>query len=1079
MAADHELEPGFATRSSFPRRLGWVDGSYGPHPRVPVHDRLGVRGHVRSPPSDGDDREIQRRQGLRSINDIPESYRGQVSVWYGSKFRTQGQQGYQGRGRNHCAPISGLDPVLHYLSCKTVCLGDLQDRGDPMLDELHCVQKFAKCTISTNPSPQTIVDSAPAAPAFVPQVVSAPVLPDELPVSVDVYTGVNIPVADADEVATVETVADAVFPQSVGVAVTPAVPSLDSMLSPVPAAVLPTPPAKPSKCSRVSNKNAKPTRSSARLASKPKTNLTMEEQATALLMKRSGIISEQAIPDEQDHSSFRALFVNHLNGETVDSYRDLFSLGEDGSDPLAPLAAFSSLVSDHCPLVLSGNVQGRPYKGFRFESFWPKLAGFSVTVEDAWNKQLSIFNPFLRLHTKLQRTAKALRAWSKALIGNNKLLMTAAKLLIWILDVVQDYRPLSPAELSLHKHLKARFLGLAAVEKIRARQASRLTMIKAAHSNSKLFFLHLNGRRRRNFIQHFSTPTGNVFSQDEKDTHAYNHFSNLLGSPPSRANTLNWDALGLQSSNLAHLEEPFEEEEILEAVNDLHAEKAPGPDGFIRMFFRSSWGIVKEDLMLAVNYFYQLHDQHLNKLNSAHICLLPKNPDATCISDFRPISLTHSVAKIISKALANRLALCLGQLVSRSQSAFIRKRSIHDNFLFTQSLIRELHKTKTPTLFLKLDIAKAFDSVRWDYLMEVLQKLGFGNRWRAWVSNLLKVDFQPVLDKLANKLAAWKGKLLDRAGRLTLVNSVLSAIPVHFLTLFPLKKWALKKVDKIRRSFLWKGADNANGGHCLVQWTKAARPKSLGGLGILDLERFSRALRLRWLWFQWTDPHRPWVGTQPPCDKIDEALFRSSTVVSVGDGQKTNFWYDSWLSGRAPIDLAPNLYPLAWRKNKKLSEQLPNLNWTRGLWRMENAQQLNEFILLWNELEGVVLTDQADTIRWKWTENGIYSSKSAYLMQFKGSFCPFNAKSIWLAHAEGKHKFFAWLLVQAKILTADKLAQRNWPCNPVCLLCDQEPETALHLCPKCPFALQVWECLRIATSNQILPPSPDTQSIQD
>ena len=58
--------------------------------------------------------------------------------------------------------------------------------------------------------------------------------------------------------------------------------------------------------------------------------------------------------------------------------------------------------------------------------------------------------------------------------------------------------------------------------------------------------------------------------------------------------------------------------------------------------------------------------------------------------------------------------------MSRAQSAFIKKRSIHDNFLYTQNLIKELHRAKIPSLVLKLDIAKAFDSVRWDYLMEVL-----------------------------------------------------------------------------------------------------------------------------------------------------------------------------------------------------------------------------------------------------------------------------------------------------------------------------------------------------------------------
>jgi len=100
------------------------------------------------------------------------------------------------------------------------------------------------------------------------------------------------------------------------------------------------------------------------------------------------------------------------------------------------------------------------------------------------------------------------------------------------------------------------------------------------------------------------------------------------------------------------------------------------------------------------------------------------------VGDYRPISLSHSVAKLISKMLATRLSSDLDTLVSRAQSAFIKRRSIQDNFLYTQNIIRELHRAGKPTLFLKLDIVKAFDTVRWDYLQEVLEQLGFGQRWR-------------------------------------------------------------------------------------------------------------------------------------------------------------------------------------------------------------------------------------------------------------------------------------------------------------------------------------------------------------
>jgi hypothetical protein len=100
--------------------------------------------------------------------------------------------------------------------------------------------------------------------------------------------------------------------------------------------------------------------------------------------------------------------------------------------------------------------------------------------------------------------------------------------------------------------------------------------------------------------------------------------------------------------------------------------------------------------------------------------------------------------------------------------------------------------------------------------------------------------------------------------------------------MFSPKKWLIQKLDKIRRGFLWSGTEQVSGGQCLVKWKSVRRPKHVGGLGVLDLEMFSRALRLRWLWFRFTDPERPWAGTDVPCNEIDKQLFRVSTTVAVG-----------------------------------------------------------------------------------------------------------------------------------------------------------------------------------------------------
>jgi hypothetical protein len=140
-----------------------------------------------------------------------------------------------------------------------------------------------------------------------------------------------------------------------------------------------------------------------------------------------------------------------------------------------------------------------------------------------------------------------------------------------------------------------------------------------------------------------------------------------------------------------------------------------------------------------------LRGHNFNLLNSTNIVLLPKKDTAESVGDFRPISLVQGIAKNFSKILALRLAPRLPELVSSNQSAFVQKRCIHDNFVLVQSIVKDLHRRKTPALFFKLDIAKAFDSVSWAYLLEVLDSLGFGPRWREWISISLATSSSQIL----------------------------------------------------------------------------------------------------------------------------------------------------------------------------------------------------------------------------------------------------------------------------------------------------------------------------------------------
>ena len=82
---------------------------------------------------------------------------------------------------------------------------------------------------------------------------------------------------------------------------------------------------------------------------------------------------------------------------------------------------------------------------------------------------------------------------------------------------------------------------------------------------------------------------------------------------------------------------------------------------------------------------------------------------------------------------------------------------------------------------------------------------------------------------------------------MTLIESVLSAIPTYFLSLFRVPSGVIKELEKIIRNFLWKGA-NGDGGDHLVSWKVVGRAKIKGGLGIGRLKEKNKALLFKWLW---------------------------------------------------------------------------------------------------------------------------------------------------------------------------------------------------------------------------------------
>lgn len=128
--------------------------------------------------------------------------------------------------------------------------------------------------------------------------------------------------------------------------------------------------------------------------------------------------------------------------------------------------------------------------------------------------------------------------------------------------------------------------------------------------------------------------------------------------------------------------------------------------------------------------------------------LFQKKVGAIELNDFRSISLVGGVYKIISKLLAERLKKVIHRIVDRQQMAFIKGRQIMDAVVIANELVDSRVKSKQPGVICKLDIQKAYDHANWNYLVNMLQKMGFGAKWIRWIKYCIgTVKFSVLINR--------------------------------------------------------------------------------------------------------------------------------------------------------------------------------------------------------------------------------------------------------------------------------------------------------------------------------------------
>ena len=396
-------------------------------------------------------------------------------------------------------------------------------------------------------------------------------------------------------------------------------------------------------------------------------------------------------------------------------------------------------VSDHSPAVVKlGFPPSLPKCPFKFFNFWTEMDEFFPLVEQAWGSQISGHAMF-RFYKKLKLVKSALKAMSKRKndIINSDLAPLRSELAGLQLSIAAGNNDKDTLEKEID--CANRLLLACKGKESYARQRSRIQWLKDGDQNSAFFFNSIKSRHNVNNINCIQMDNGDwIREKDLIAQEVVNFFSQLLGSNSDSDYSGCAVLSGYVDSVISpeqsrFLSRDFSDEEIKDALFTLHPNKAPGPDGFNAYFFQKSWHIIGTDFISAIKDFFS-NGLLLKEVNCTIIALIPKVPNASRLKDFRPISCCNTVYKCISKLIASRLKHVLPSFINEAQSAFIQGRHIGDNILMAQELVRGYHlSSSSPNCALKIDIMKAFDSVRWDFLWDSLLLLGFPLVFIGWI----------------------------------------------------------------------------------------------------------------------------------------------------------------------------------------------------------------------------------------------------------------------------------------------------------------------------------------------------------
>ncbi|XP_024200495.1 uncharacterized protein LOC112203810 [Rosa chinensis] len=480
----------------------------------------------------------------------------------------------------------------------------------------------------------------------------------------------------------------------------------------------------------------------------------------------------------------------------------------------------------------------------------------------------------------------------------------------------------------------------------------------------------------------------------------------------------------------------YTDDEIQAALFQMHPSKAPGPDGMSPFFFQKYWDIVGSDVCRAVRSFLVSRNL-IREVNFTHVTLIPKVKDPKDMTELRPIALCNVVYRICSKVLANRLKKILGEVISPLQSAFVPGRLISDNTLVATEVAHFLHKKRSGEEYfsLKLDISKAYDKLEWNFLRQILLKLGFAEEWVDLVmASIQTVNYSFLVNgEVRGYVRPSRGIRQD--------DSFLFGA-------------ATEEECQQFRNILY-AYEIASGQRVNLQKSNVGFSKNVS----MDRQLYLADI----LGVQRVDKHEKYLGLPTHVGRSKTAAF---AYLKEKLTKKVASWRAKLLSGAAGLGDTPSF---SWRSIVEARQVL-----VQGLrWQVGNFERIE----IWNHnwipdvyprgpssppLYGAprFVEELIDSITRNW-DCAYFVARDLALGLILAPPPPIDSykaiwKAIWDAKVPSKLALHAWKTAVNILPTRVGLSTKGYNGEMGCLLCLHTLENSLHVFVDCPYAQEVW-----------------------